>query len=100
MSRLILTLTSSSSNKIIELLKYFICGHSSQVIPLIETIHFYLSHTEFWQTRILTVSIDKSGSVMRSYLGLIFSCSLGWPGQGHYKSLMMCIVYCVLFADS
>ena len=79
MSRLILTLTSISSNKIIELLKYFICGHSSQVIPLIETIHFYLSHTEFWQTRILI--IDRWGSVLRSYLGLIFSCSLGWPGQ-------------------
>ena len=36
-------LTSVSSNKIIKLQKYFICGHSSHVIPLIETIP-YLSH--------------------------------------------------------
>ena len=36
-------LTSVSSNKIIKLQKYFICGHSSHVIPLIETIS-YLSH--------------------------------------------------------
>ena len=31
-------LTSISSNKIIKLPKYFRCGHSSHVIPLIETI--------------------------------------------------------------
>ena len=36
-------LTSVSSNKFIKLQKYFICGHSSHVIPLIETIP-YLSH--------------------------------------------------------
>ena len=37
-------LTSVSSNKIIKLQKYFICGHSSHVIPLIETISFFLMH--------------------------------------------------------
>ena len=36
-------LTSISFNKIIKLPKYFICVHSSHVIPLIETIP-YLSH--------------------------------------------------------
>ena len=36
-------LTSISSNKIIKLPKYLICGHSSRVIPLIETV-LYLSH--------------------------------------------------------
>ena len=36
-------LTSISFNKIIRVPKYFICGHSSHVIPLTETIP-YLSH--------------------------------------------------------
>ena len=38
-------LTSNSCNKTIKLPKYFICGHSSHVIPLTETIPFFISCT-------------------------------------------------------
>ena len=37
-------LTSICSNKIIKLPKFFICGHSSHVIPITETIPIYLMH--------------------------------------------------------
>ena len=51
-------LTSIFSNKIIKLPKFFICGHSSHVIPITETIP-YLSHA--WSRNFMSMR-DMFGS--------------------------------------